>query len=313
MASNDADPSGPSTATIAGNLADAVDRVSPSVAGIATRRRGVASALAWSADALITTASAIGRADRVSVIRPDGESVVSDVRGSDRGTDLAVIALPAHGLPLPTWRAGAATRIGDVVFACGRDASACAHASFGHVGAVAGPWRTWRGGEVDALVRLDGGLYPGLNGAPVADEHGRVLGVASAWLSRHHGVVLPLQTIERVAAALLAHGRISQGYLGVTVQPVELSTALRTAIGGGVGVGLLVTGIGDDTPAAAAGLLVGDILVGAGDSALTDLEALRATLAAKAVGDRLALRLLRGGHPLTVEIEVRERPSRAAC
>jgi S1-C subfamily serine protease len=321
--------------------------VALSVFGVASRRRGLASGLAWTADTLLTTASAIGRADSVSVIRPDGETVTGEIRGVDRGTDLAVISCQQTRLAPPVWRREPAARVGDVVFAVGRDGSGRVHASFGHIGAAAGPWRTWRGGDVDRLLRLDGGLYPGLNGAPVADGDGRVLGIASAWLSRHHGVVLPIATLERVGAALLADGRVAHGYLGVAIQPVALSPAMRAALqeragdaqgggdapaapaahdaadaadvsvgagtDGGAGSGLLVTGIGDDTPAARAGVLVGDILVAAGGRPLPDVESLRATLTGIRAGSRIAFRIVRGGRPQTVEIEVMERPTRSHC
>ncbi len=80
--------------------------------------------------------------------------------------------------------AGASPRVDDVICVVGRDPSGLTHASFGHVGLVAGEWRTWRGGRVDRLIRLDGGLYPGLDGAPVADASGQVLG-AKPHMLRH--------------------------------------------------------------------------------------------------------------------------------
>src|SRR5205085_9601714 len=123
-----------------------------------------------------------------------------EVRGIDASTDLAVVSLPISGganPPVAERREGPAPRVGDFVFAVGRNPSGVVHASFGHVGAAGGAWRTWRGGAVDSLVRLDGGLYPGLAGAPVAGADGRIVGVASPALSRHHGVVLPVQTVER--------------------------------------------------------------------------------------------------------------------
>lgn len=84
--------------------------------------------------------------------------------------------------------AGASPRVDDVDCAVGRDPSGLTRASFGHIGLVAGEWRTWRGGRVDRLIRLGGGLYPGLypglDGAPVADASGQVLG-AKPHMLRH--------------------------------------------------------------------------------------------------------------------------------
>jgi S1-C subfamily serine protease len=204
-------------------------------------------------------------------------------------------------------------RTGELVFAAGRDASGIPHASFGFVGATAGAWRTWRGGQVDRLIRLDGGLYPGLAGAPVADSEGRVIGLATAAFSRLHGVVVPLATVDRIAETLLTHGRVQRGHLGVAVHAVELPAALRSALGDEARAGLLVTAVSDDGPAAQAGLMVGDILVAAGDQSVATPEALRGLLAEQAIGAPLQLTVLRGGRREALTVQVGEQRWDARC
>jgi S1-C subfamily serine protease len=289
----------------------AVERLAASVVGLAGRRRGVAAGAVWSPGVVVTAASALGHAERVHVVRPDGETVEAEVRGTDPSTDLAVIAVSTEGLA-PIGRRTEPARVGDAVLAVGRDASGLVHASFGRVGQVAGEWRTWRGGLVDRLVRLDGGLYPGLAGAPVGDARGLALGVASPAFSRHHGVVLPAGTVDRVSAALLEHGRVARGWLGVVVQPVALTAAMRDAARASSARGLLVTGVDDAGPAAAAGLTVGDVVVSADGTAIEDLDALRALLGTGRIGTRVRLDVLRGGVPTVVGLEVGERPSDGA-
>jgi S1-C subfamily serine protease len=224
------------------------------------------------------------------------------VRGIDPATDLAVVSFAERGSAVPIVRNGdpaESVRVGDVVFAAGREPSGHLQASFGHVGAVAGPWRTWRGGHLDRLIRLDGGLYPGLLGAPVADAQGRVLGIASAAFSRHHGVVVPQATIDRVVEPLLTHGRVARGYLGIAAQPVR---AQRD----GVAVdGLLVTSVADDSPAERAGLLVGDVIVTLGGDPAGSLERVRDRLQ---VGAQVELGVSRGGRAHTLSLQVSERP-----
>ena len=215
------------------SLPDAVERVAASVVGIGSRRRGIAAGVVWSAGRILTTASALGHASRVHVVRPDGETVIGEVRGTDDSTDLAVIAVATDGLPAIERGEPAAPRVGTSVFAVGRDASGAVHASFGHVGAVGGAWRTWRGGEVDRLVRLDGGL--------------------------------------------------------------------------------LVTGLGEDGPAARAGLMIGDVLLEADERAVPDLQSLRSALAGERVGTRVPLRILRDGQVVSVGVEVTERRPMSRC
>lgn len=292
-----------STPTPAPSMADLVERVAASVVGLATRRRGAAAGVVWRPGVIVTAASALGHADRVTWVRANGDSAVATVRGIDPSTDLAVIEADTGDLPAADRRLQPPVRVGDAVFAVGRESSGTVHASFGRIGAAGGAWRTWRGGTVDALLRLDGGLFPGLAGAAVGDADGRIVGIASPALARHHGVVLPPATIDRISERLLAHGHVAQGYLGIAAQPVSLPEERR---------GLLVAGMADDGPAAKAGVLVGDVIIGAGGQALPDVETLRDLLAAQPAGARVRLQMSRGGQPLELGIEIAERP-RGRC
>src|SRR5262245_29769249 len=279
-------------------LADAVERVAASVVGLTTRRQRGAGVV-WRAGVAVTSASALWRARGVSVVLPDGEQVDGTLRGVDSGTDLAVVSFAERGVAAVERDPDPTPRVGDAVFAVGREPSGAVQASFGHIGAVAGSWRSWRGGRIERLIRLDGGLYPGLAGAAVGDAAGRLLGVASPMFSRHHGVVIPPPTIERVVEQLLAHGRVQQGYLGIAAQPVR---AQRD----GIGVdGLLVSSVADDGPAARAGLLVGDVIVALGGQSVGSLEGLRDRLQ---VGAQVDVDIARGGHAQKVSVQVTERP-----
>lgn len=283
----------------AGSLAAPVAALGASVVGLATRRRGAAAGVVCRPGVVVTTASAIGPADKVRLVAPDGDTHTVAVRGVDPSTDLAVVEAPA-ALPVAERRLADGLRAGDVVFAVGREPSGLLHASFGRLGAAGPAWRTWRGGSVDALLRLDGGLYPGLDGAPVADAAGRWIGVASGALARHHGIVLPLATVDRVVGQLLQHGRVVRGYLGIAAQPVAL---------GRDGHGLLVAGVADDSPAARAGLLVGDVILSVGGQPVGDVQTLLALLGGEPVGARVGVQLLRGGQPADVVVDLGERPA----
>jgi S1-C subfamily serine protease len=267
--------------------------------GVATRRRA-GSGVLWRAGVVVTSASAVWRASSVSLALPDGEHVPGEVRGTDGSTDLAVVTFDSKSMPVAERAASGTSRIGDFVFALGRDASGLAQASFGHVGSVAGEWRTWRGGRVDQLIRLDGGLYPGLSGAPVADAAGQVIGIASDALSRHHGVVLPVATIDRVLEQLLSHGRMRHGYLGIAAQPV------RATLDGNAVDGLLVSSIADDGPAARAGILVSDVIVKVDGEPVNSLANLRDRMT---VGAQVRVLLSRGGAAHEITLEVGERPA----
>ena len=280
-------------------LPDHVERIAASVVGLATRRHR-ASALVWGDGVAVASAAMLWRHPRVSIAFPNGEQADGEVRGIDAGTDLAVVTFAGVTVGVAERSPAPMPRVGDAVFAVGRDPSGLMHASFGHVGAVGGEWRTWRGSRLEQLIRLDGGLPPGLVGAPVADAAGRLLGIASHSFSRHHAVVVPAATIERVFDPLLTHGRLPQGYLGIAVQGVR-----ATMDGTGVD-GLLVTSLAADGPAARGGLLVGDVIVTLAGQPASSLDALRSHLQ---VGATVQAVIVRGGQRQELAIDVIQRPS----
>ena len=181
------------------DLPSSVARLAASVLGISTRRHRSAGVL-WRPGVLVGSATALWRVSSVSLTLPDGEQVHGELRGFDMATDLAAVQFESGTLSPAEQRANPDLRVGDFVFAVGREPSGLTQASFGHIGMVGGEWHTWRGGRVDRLIRLDGGLYPGLAGSPVADADGQVLGIASDAFSRHHGVVLPSATVSCTCA-----------------------------------------------------------------------------------------------------------------
>ena len=286
------------TARHEADLPSALDRLAGSVLGVSTRRHRSAGVL-WRPGVAVGSASALWRVARLSLTLPDGEQIQGELRGVDMATDLAAVQFDSGSLPLAERKADPDVRVGDFVFAVGREPSGLTQASFGHIGMVGGEWRTWRGGRMDRLIRLDGGLYPGLAGGPVADVDGKVLGIASDAFSRHHGVVLPAATVDRVLDQLLAHGRVQQGYLGLAAQPV------RAVLDGAPVTGLLVSSLADDGPAARGGLLVGDVIVQVGSVAVGALDALRDLLQ---VGAQVQLTVARGGQAQSLSMEVAPRP-----
>ncbi len=230
------------------------------------------------------------------------------MRGADGGTDIAAIVFESGSLTLIDHAETATPRVGDFVFAVGRDPSVAVHASFGHIGSVAGPWRTWRGGNIDALIRLDGDLSGGFQGAPVATATGTLLGIASSAFSRGHAVVVPVTTIDATLDQLMAHGRVQHGFIGLALQPARAQFE-----GNGID-GLLVSSVAEGGPGAQAGLQVGDVIVEFADQPATRLEAIRDALQ---VGSRIGVVVLRGGQKHSLAIEVAPRPSphcgRGAC
>jgi S1-C subfamily serine protease len=285
--------------------ADAIDPLLAGVLGLVARRR-VASAWAWESGWAVTVASAVSARSAVQLVRADGEALHAEVAGIDEATDLAL--LRADGIaPPPVPMSDRLPRLGTALCVLGRLPSGEAHASFGHVGLVGPRWRTWKGGSVEHRVRLDGGLYPGLPGGPAVDTGGRVLGLASAALSRHHGLLLPAVTVTRVVQALRAGGPVPRAHLGVALQPAEARVDAAPC------PGLLVTHVAEASAAARAGVLVGDVIVEAGGRATPCVEVLRDVIDGLGTGAALALGLARGGARVELSVAPWAAPAGVAA
>jgi S1-C subfamily serine protease len=203
-------------------------------------------------------------------------------------------------------------RTGHWVFAVARGAHGDVAADHGIVGRVGPAWQTWRGGRIDRLIRLDGGLQAGFSGAPIVDARGAVIGIGTSALARGYGIVIPARTVQRVADALLTRGRVAHGYLGIGTQQVDIPAALAQKLGVETTRGLLVTAIAEDSPAERAGWLIGDILLAIDNEPLPDVDALHAALSAERIGAPVRVALARGGALIESEVTVGERP-RAHC
>lgn len=289
-------------------LAAVVDKIGASTLAVRGRRHVVASAVAWREGIVVTAAHVFRRTPAAAtLIDSAGTNIEATLVGIDSSTDLAVFRIVGeHALPAAPIGDAASVRAGHFAIAVGRSGDGDAIVSAGLVNRASGPWQTWLGGTVDRLIRLDGGVYEGLSGAPVADAGGAVIGIATSALSRHYGIVVPASTVSRVVEALLASGHVARPWLGIGAQSVPLAGAPPGRSG------LLISALVPGGPAERGGLLIGDIVVSVVGTAASDLSAMRAALASS-VGKTAQLSILRGGEAKDLQIEVGERPAERRC
>jgi S1-C subfamily serine protease len=286
-------------ATLSNELAAVVAGAADKVVAVDARPRFSSSGVFWRPGVLVTAEHTIRREDEINIAFPDGTSATATLAGSDPGTDLAVLKTDHPG-SVPAI-ATAAPVPGALALAIGRSADSGVNATMGIVSAVSGPWRTWRGGRLDAYVRLDLTLYPGSSGGLVVNTAGEAIGIATSALSRIAGVAIPASTIDRVVNEILARGRVRRGYLGVGLQPVELPDHHK---------GLIVLSLEPEGPAGKAGVLIGDVLLSLGGRKVSDTEDIQIALEGVEVGGPIAAEVLRGGAAKTITITVGERPRR---
>lgn len=286
----------PNALDLSAALERAIERAGPSVVRLSSPHGHATSGTVWSQDGLIlTTHRAVRRAAKLTVAGHDEREHEATLVGRDPGLDLALLRIPPDALPpIPRVPADELPRVGALSVALGRPGWRI-RASLRMVGLVGPRFRTSHGGRVDAWLESDRGLPRGFGGGPLIDVAGRMLGLSSRALVHDADLALPCTTIARAVAELLEHGEIRHGWLGVSLVPIELPAGpereARTAV--------LVAGVEADSPAAKAGLLIGDILLGLDGEPIEGPGALREALRGKAaVG--IELSLSRAGQPLSV-------------
>lgn len=275
------------------------------VVGIRPSGGRVRSGVLWRDGVVVVSEQALPDAEGYEAVLAGGGTVAARLAGRDQGTNVAVLRVDgAAGAPLP---GAAEARLGALAVALGSDGAGGATARLGLIREAGPSWHSQAGGRIDRRVVLDVRLGSGDEGGPVLDGSGGLLGISTLG-PRRRVLVIPAATVERVVGPLLERGSVARGWLGVSLQPVAVPAALREAAG--VDAGLMVLGLAEGAPAAAAGVMPGDILVALEGRPVARARALAEVLGPESVGQTLELRLLRAGGALALAVTVVARPGR---
>lgn len=277
------------------------------------RRRFPATGVVFQPGLVLTADHVLEREEDLTVVFPDGAEAAAEIAGRDPGSDLAVLKLPS-GAGLDPIAPAETPRVGELVLALGRPSTSGLQASLGVVSGIRGvprmPHRRHRrpsaalsGAE---FIYTDAVPYPGFSGGPLINAAGQMLGLNTSGLVQGISLAVPAARALQIAAALVEHGSIKRGYLGIRSQLTPLDAG-RQAQTGGQETGLLVVWVEADSPAAAGGLLVGDIVTRIGDQPTDDHESLQAALTGDVVGKETAVEVLRGDRKTTLLVTIGER------
>lgn len=219
---------------------------------------------------VLTNAHVIAGGDEVMVHLQDGREFRAHVRGAEPDFDIAVLAIEGAS-NLPTVRLGNSDDIlpGETVIAIGNPFGFSHTVTTGVVSALGRTIRNNNGAFTD-LVQTDAAINPGNSGGPLLNLEGSLIGINTAVDSRAEGIgfAIPINKARRVMQDLMHQGRVAPLWLGLMVDDLDGRTA--RALGLGAGQGVLVTGVFQNTPAANAGILPGEILVAINGSNLRD-------------------------------------------
>ncbi|HEV7996018.1 MAG TPA: S1C family serine protease [Stellaceae bacterium] len=276
------------------------------VAAIRCGGRPLRSGTLWRQDAVVASEQALPDVAEAEVILDGGQTFAARVAGRDRGTNIAVLRLDGGPQPAPH-AAATGPEPGALVLAIGADPAGGVAVRLGAVHSVGPAWHSRAGGQIDRRITLDLRLEQAEEGGPVVDAAGGLVGISTLG-PRRRVLVIPAATVERVLDPLLTNGRVARGWLGAAVQPVLVPDELRTEAG--QPLGLMVIGLTRGGPAAQAGIMMGDILIGVDGAGLGSPSELAGMLGPESVGRQVQLRLIRGGAVQALAVTVGARPVR---
>jgi S1-C subfamily serine protease len=244
---------------------------------------------------LLTNAHVVGKAEAGQAAFADGTTVPFRVVGSDPLSDLAVVR--ADGLTPAPARLGEASqlRVGQLVVAVGNPLGLAGTITAGVVSALGRSLPT-RAGEnmriVDDVIQTDAALNPGNSGGALVIASGEVVGINTAVAGVGVGLAIPINGITRqIVAALMADGRVRRAFLGLAGTPVPLPPSVGSRLN--QKTGMRIEQVVSQGPAAKAGLRPGDLLVSANGDAVTSAQSLQRLMLGDAIGQPLALTVLR--------------------
>jgi S1-C subfamily serine protease len=285
------------------------ESVLPSVASLRVRTRrgqGAGSASVLTADGfLLTSAHVVEGADGAEAAFADGTDVHADVIGRDPLSDLAVLRARGDVPPPLALGDAAGLRVGQLVVALGNPLGLAGSVTAGIVSALGRSLPTRAGRVVDEVIQTDAALNPGNSGGVLADSEGRVVGVNTAVAGIGVGLAVPINnTTRKIITTLMTNGRVRRAWLGVAGSESPLPPPLAAKVGrrSGVRVAQVIEG----SPAAQAGLRVGDMLVAVAGEPVVTSTALQRVMVEDAIGRRLEITVWRNGALVDVVAVPRE-------
>ena len=258
---------------------------------------------------LLTNNHVVAGADQIVVALKDGRETLARVIGSDPETDLAVLKIDLKDLPAITLGRSDQIKIGDVTLAIGNPFGVGQTVTMGIISATG---RNQLGlNTYEDFIQTDAAINPGNSGGALVDAHGNLIGINTAIFSKSGGsqgigFAIPVKLATEVMKAIIEHGQVIRGWLGIEVQ--QLTPELAESFGLGNHSGILVAGIYRNGPAQNAGLQPGDLILTIDGQAAIDGRRSMNQVARVKPGDKVVIGVLRGGETLELTAEIGIRP-----
>ncbi|MCW5663801.1 MAG: trypsin-like peptidase domain-containing protein [Piscinibacter sp.] len=253
---------------------------------------------------ILTNNHVVEGADEIAVMLPGGKVAEARVVGTDPETDLAVLRVDAKGLQPITFADPASVQVGDIVLAVGDPFGVGQTVTQGIVSATG---RNRLGiNTFENFIQTDAAINPGNSGGALVDTSGHLVGINTAIYSRSGGsqgigFAIPVSLARQVMEQIIATGRVSRGWLGVSARDVIHETT-------GAAVGAALVAVQRGGPADRAGLRAGDAVVSINGKEIGDTAALINETAALNPGTKAQFKVMRGREALSLAVELGQRP-----
>ena len=299
-------------------VTSAAETVAPTVVHIdvsvdreGRQRRGSGSGFFFTPDGLLLTNSHVVHGSReIRVATQEGERFTADVVGDDPDSDLAVIRISTRGAPHVRFGHSARLRMGQIAIAIGNPLGFEHTVTAGVVSALGRSLRASTGRLIDDVIQTDAALNPGNSGGPLVSARGEVIGVNTAIIPGAQGICFAVasDSAQWVLGQLLAHGRVRRGWLGVAGMNAPLARRIARHHGIENESGVRVRTVERGSPAEAAGIEAGDLIVNYDGEVITGIDRLQQVLNAERIGKSSVIEVLRLTRHLTLPVTAIERP-----
>jgi serine protease Do len=258
---------------------------------------------------ILTNNHVVENAGAVNVRLSDDRRFQATIVGRDPKTDLAVLKIEAPAGSLPVAELGDSDKLhaGQWAIAIGNPFGLDRTVTIGHISATG---RTHVGvATYEAFIQTDASINPGNSGGPLLNIEGKVIGINTAMVSSGQGIgfSIPINMAREIMTQLINKGRVVRGWLGIVIQ--ELTPELAEGFGVKADSGVLVADVMKDSPAEAAGLKPGDIIVEFNGGRITDVTELQKRVAAVEPGHAAPLAVIRDKAPTTLTVKIGEQPA----
>ena len=258
---------------------------------------------------ILTNNHVVEGADVIEVGLADGRKAAARIVGTDPETDLAVIRIAERKLPVMVLGDPDAARVGDVVLAIGNPFGVGQTVTLGIISALGR--NNLHINNFENFIQTDAAINFGNSGGALVDTNGHLLGINSAIYSQTGGSVgigfaIPVSTAKNVLDAIVKHGQVVRGWIGIESQ--DITPELAESFGLGKSSGAIIAGVVRGGPADRAGMRPGDILVAVGGKQVANTSEMLNLIAQLEPGEKAPLRILRKNREATLDVLVGKRP-----